>query len=169
MRQRALSRRAVLRGTAAGAVAMTAAGCSAAETTPPAPPAPDPETVLLTKVIAGKEEMVALYRQAAGSSTELAASLGPFQRRHEAHLAALRRRLPPSPASGPGSATPRTPSSSPTAAAVKVTVGRLRDLERRAAATRPRQIAGVSPSLAQLLACIGACEAANAVALTRTP
>ncbi|MEU8271832.1 twin-arginine translocation signal domain-containing protein [Sphaerisporangium sp. NPDC049002] len=164
MRQQALTRRAVLRGTAAGAVAVAVAGCSARETPPPAPKPPDPETVLLTGVIADKERMVALYRQAVLSGGKMAAVLGPFQQRHEVHLAELRRRLPPSPA--PASPTPSAAAGSPPAAA-RVSVGRLRELERKAAAARPRQIANVSPALAQLLACIGACEAAHAVALAR--
>ncbi|MEO3810094.1 hypothetical protein ABGB17_13930 [Sphaerisporangium sp. B11E5] len=169
MRQRALTRRAVLRGTAAGAVAAAAAGCTAPAPAPPKPAPPDPETVLLTKVIAAKEEMVALYRRAAESGGGLAAELQPFQRRHEAHLTELRRRLPPRAASSsPASSTQPSPSppATPTPAP-KVSLSRLRELEREAAATRPRQIGGVSPSLAQLLACIGACEAAHAVALAR--
>jgi hypothetical protein len=170
VRQRALTRRAVLRGTAAGAVATAVAGCSAGEPAPPATPEPpDRETVLLTKVIQDKEQVVALYRQAAGSGVKLAAELRPFQQRHEAHLAALRRRLPPSPsptaASPAPSPTAPSPASTGSPSAAKVSVARLRELERRAAATRPRQIGDVSPALAQLLACIGACEAAHAVAL----
>lgn len=172
MPQRALTRRAVLRGTAAGAAVTVAAGCSAPVPAPREPARPDPETVLLTKVIAAKEEMVALYGRAAEPGTGLAAALRPFQQRHEAHLAELRRRLPPratSPASPPGpppSPGPPSPGASPPPE--KVSLGRLRQLEREAAATRPRQIGGVSASLAQLLACIGACEAAHAVALART-
>ncbi|MFC4584557.1 twin-arginine translocation signal domain-containing protein [Sphaerisporangium corydalis] len=167
MRQRALSRRAVLKGTAAGAVAAAVAGCAPPEAAPVDPAAPpDPETVLLTKVIADKEQIVALYRQAARPGTRLATTLQPFQHRHEAHLVELRRRLPPAPP--PASPSPSVSAGSPPATA-RVSVGRLRELERRSAATRPRQIGGASPPLAQLLACIGACEAAHAAALARTP
>ncbi|MFC6084428.1 hypothetical protein [Sphaerisporangium aureirubrum] len=168
MRQRALTRRAVLRGTAAGAAVVAAAGCSAPPPAPPKPAPPDPETVLLTKVIAAKEEMIALYRRAAASGGDRAAELQPFQRRHEAHLAELRRRLPPRPSPAASSPAPSlSPSPSPSTQGARVPVSRLRQLEREAAATRPRQIDGVSPSLAQLLSCIGACEAAHAVALAR--
>ncbi|MDH2425205.1 hypothetical protein [Sphaerisporangium sp. TRM90804] len=171
MRQRALTRRALLRGTAAGAAAAVA-GCSPTPGAPPAaPPAPpDPETVLLTGVIAAKEEMVALYRRAGEADAATAAELLPFRQRHEAHLAELRRRLP---ASAP-SATPTAPvspaptSPAPTPSPSAVSVGALRTLERKAAAARPRQAEGVSPALAQLLACIGACEAVHATALPRT-
>ncbi|GGK83506.1 hypothetical protein Sme01_17600 [Sphaerisporangium melleum] len=169
MRQCALTRRAVLRGTAAAALAVPATGCSGHDRPAPAAPArpPDPETVLLTRVIADKERMVALYRQAALANAKIAATLRPFQQRHEAHLAELRRRLPSpaTPAATP--ATSATPGSSPPGA--KVTIGRLRDMERAAAAARPRQIGTVSPPLAQLLASIGACEAAHAAALAGSP
>ncbi|MEV6986222.1 hypothetical protein AB0M95_33865 [Sphaerisporangium sp. NPDC051017] len=172
MRQRAVSRRAVLRGTAAGAVAAAVAGCSTGQnghggTAPSGPATPDPETVLVTKVIADKERIVALYRQAAAPGSKAAAVLLPFQRRHEAHIAELRRRLPRSPM--PATPTPSGPTPSPTGSASpgKISIGRLREAERKAAATRPRQIGDVSPALAQLLACIGACEAAHAAALAR--
>ncbi|GII60536.1 hypothetical protein Skr01_06210 [Sphaerisporangium krabiense] len=179
MRQRAVavSRRAVLRGTAAGAAAAAVAGCSTGQraATPPRPLPPDPETVLLTEVIADKERIVALYRRAAEPGSRNAAVLLGFQRRHEAHLAELRRRLPrpaapstpaPSPSGSPPVPSPSSSSSEP---GEKVSIGRLREAERRSAAARPRQIGGVSPALAQLLACIGACEAAHVVALARVP
>ncbi|MFC4529631.1 hypothetical protein [Sphaerisporangium dianthi] len=172
MRQRALTRRAVLSGTAAAAVAASVTGCSGPEPAPgtaPTPRPPDRETVLLTSVIADKERMVASYRQAARSGAEVAATLRPFQQRHEAHLAELRRRLPATPA------TPRTPATGSPAPAASagssppaVSIRALRDMERRAAASRPRQIGAVSPALAQLLASIGACEAAHAAALARS-
>ncbi|WP_220182758.1 hypothetical protein [Sphaerisporangium album] len=169
MRQRAVSRRAVLRGTAAGAVAAAVAGCSTGRevTSPSTPAPPDPETVLVTKVIADKERIVALYRQAAAPGSKAAAALLPFQRRHEAHIAELRRRLPRTPRPATPAPSAPTPSASGSASSGKVSIGRLREAERKAAATRPRQIGDVSPALAQLLACIGACEAAHVAALAR--
>ncbi|WP_214413010.1 hypothetical protein [Sphaerisporangium fuscum] len=169
MRQHALSRRAVLRGTAAGVVAATAAGCSKHGSAPPAvPEKPDLDTVLLTSVIADKEHIVTLYRQAALSGAKIATVLLPFQQRHEAHLAELRRRLPAGPSASPASGGTPPASPAPSASANgRVSIGTLRELERKAAAARPRQIGGVSPALAQLLACIGACEAAHALALAR--
>ncbi|MFC7588780.1 hypothetical protein ACFQYP_37585 [Nonomuraea antimicrobica] len=47
-------------------------------------------------------------------------------------------------------------------------MARLRDLERKAAAQRVRQLDTASPGLAQLIASIGACEAAHVVALPRS-
>ncbi|GGO77056.1 twin-arginine translocation signal domain-containing protein [Nonomuraea cavernae] len=157
-----LSRRAVLAGAAAAAAL---AGCSTTTGAPPTSPPPEPpERVLARQLIAEKEATIALY------STLIAdggARLTPFRDRHQAHLSELRRRFPGVPAA---SATPSaTPSAAPSAtAAPKVTLSRLRTLERRAAALRTRQLTGVPPAMAQLVASIGACEAAHAVALPRS-
>ncbi|MFF4987803.1 hypothetical protein ACFY19_11470 [Streptosporangium saharense] len=161
---RSVSRRSLLRGGALGVAAATVAGCATGRPEPSHPPAaepPDPEIMLIRQLIAGKERTIALY-SSAGSGKLL-----PFRQRHEAHLAELRRRLPretvpaspsPSPSpSGTSTTTPREP----------VSVRSLRDLERESAALRPRQLDGVSPALAQLIASIGACEAAHALALSR--
>ncbi|MGW4406013.1 hypothetical protein ACWEJ6_18425 [Nonomuraea sp. NPDC004702] len=170
MRPRHLSRRAVLAG---GAAALTA--CSASGPAGPATPAPDsPETVLLRQVVADKERTVALYSALIAGGAD---SLEPFRARHQAHLAELRKYLPAGPppaspsvsspavsaAASPGASPSATPSKSP-----KPTLSRLRDVERRAAAQRPRQLAGLSPGVAQLLASIGACEAVHAVSLPKS-
>lgn len=156
---RSVSRRALLRGGALGVAAVTVTGCAAEERVPPAVAPPDPETVLLRELIAGKERTVALYASAASARLE------PFRQRHEAHLAELRRRLPPAPPAAASTAATPTPSPSGSAPQGAPSVRTLRNLERRAAELRTRQIKGVSPPLAQLLASIGACEAAHAVAL----
>jgi hypothetical protein len=141
--------------------ALTVAGCAAEEPKPVVAKPPDPETVLLNQLIASKERTIALYVSTAS------AKLAPFVERHRAHLAALRGRLPSSsPPSSPILATP-SPSATPTPDR-KPTLRSLRELERSAAALRPRQLAGVSPALAQLIASIGACEAAHALALSRS-
>ncbi|MGV9778466.1 hypothetical protein [Streptosporangium sp. NPDC003464] len=160
---RSLSRRALLRGGALGVAAAAVAGCAAEEPEPPRAEPPDPETVLLKQLIAGKEQTIAHYASAAS------AKLAPFRERHEAHLAELRRRLPPESAATPapsGSAPSPAPSGTP-APARKASLRSLQALERKAAALRPRQLDGASPSLAQLIASIGACEAAHALALSR--
>jgi hypothetical protein len=154
VRPRSLSRRAVLAGGAVSALS----GCSGTPGTPQPSPAPsasdDPEKALLRKLIADKERVIALY------STLIAAGqtkLGPFRDRHQAHLDELRKRLG------------ETAKPSPTAsAAPRTSLSRLRDTERKSAALRARQVAGVSPQLAQLVASIGACEAAHALALPRS-
>lgn len=163
-----MTRRALL-GTAAAGLAVS--GCSSrtgqgSEKTRAANP-PDPQTVLLISLIAAKEQMIALYQRAALSDARRATTLEQFRQRHVAHLAALRKLLPRDAAPSP-SPSPSVASGSPSqASGSAVSVGRLRDAERRAAAERPAQTAGVSPALAQLLAGIGACEAVHVVALGR--
>lgn len=154
VRPRSPSRRAVLTAGAAAA-ALTACG-TAGHPPPVTPPAEDPDRVLLRELIAEKERTVALYATLIDAG---AAKLVPFRDRHQAHLTELRRRSP----DAGKLPTTATPSPSP-----KVSLTRLRDVERRAAALRPRQIAEVSAPLAQLVASIGACEAAHATALPRT-
>ncbi|SDQ99957.1 hypothetical protein [Thermostaphylospora chromogena] len=164
-----LDRRALLRGAAALGAGAAAAGCAGSGTSPASvtPPSPHPQTLLLRRLIADKEETIALYRRAAADDERLRA----FQRRHEIHLAELKRHLPPAetatPSPASAAASPATvASSSPTPE--KVTTERLRKRERESAASRLDQIESVSPSLAQLLAGIGACEAVHALALARS-
>ncbi|MEZ0072357.1 hypothetical protein [Planotetraspora sp. GP83] len=172
-----MTRRALL-GTAAAGLAVS--GCSfrtgqgSGKTGAHKPP--DPQTVLLISLIAAKEQMIALYQRAALSDAKRAGTLEQFRQRHVAHLAALRKLLPrdaaptpsPSPSPSEASGSPSQASGSPSqASGSAVSAGRLRDAERRAAAGRPAQTAGVSPALAQLLAGIGACEAVHVIALGR--
>jgi hypothetical protein len=162
VRPRQLSRRALLAG---GAAALTA--CSAAGPPHPSAPAPDsPETVLLKALIAEKERTIVLY---SSLITDGADKLVPFRDRHQAHLNELRKHVKAS-ASAPPSPTPTatpTPTPTPTPTA-KASLPRLRELERKAAVARARSLAGLSPGVAQLVASIGACEAAHVVALPRS-
>ncbi|GAA2902134.1 hypothetical protein GCM10010517_67990 [Streptosporangium fragile] len=165
---RSVSRRALLRGGALGVATVTLTGCAEEEPVRLAAKPPDPETVLVQELIAGKERTIALYASAGEDR------LTPFKQRHEAHLAELRRRLPPgataaSSSSAPAPASSASPAPTPSPSeSRRPTVRGLMDLERRAAALRPRQLAGASPALAQLIASIGACEAAHALALSRS-
>ncbi|MDP4509445.1 hypothetical protein [Nonomuraea turcica] len=160
MRPRHLSRRVLLAG---GAAALTACNASG----PPQPPAqaPDsPETLLLKDLIAEKERTIALYSSLIAGGAQ---KLVPFRDRHQAHLDELRKHVKatasaPARLSASGSATPSA------SATPKTSLSRLRDLERKAAALRARQLASVSPGMAQLIASIGACEAAHAAALPRS-
>ncbi|MEQ4718224.1 hypothetical protein [Nonomuraea sp. B19D2] len=115
-----------------------------------------PETTLLKGLIAEKERTIELYSSLISGGAQ---KLVPFRDRHQAHLNELRKYV--TVASSPSVAAS-------TAATAKPSLSRLRDLERRAAALRVRQLAGVSPGVAQLIASIGACEAAHAVALPRS-
>ncbi|MEV5497069.1 hypothetical protein AB0M50_16895 [Nonomuraea fuscirosea] len=164
MRPVQLSRRALLAG---GAAALTA--CSASGPDRPAAPAPDsPETVMLKGLIAEKERTIALYSSLISGGAD---KLVPFRDRHQAHLDELRRHVavPSPPVAAPGSAAP-SPTATPTATAKarKPSLARLRELERKAAAGRARALGGLSPGVAQLVASIGACEAAHVVALPRS-
>ncbi|HLU72817.1 MAG TPA: ferritin-like domain-containing protein [Nonomuraea sp.] len=161
MRQPHLSRRALLAGGAAVAVL---AGCSTPE---PEPVRDTPEEALARALIAEKERTVALYSAPAAGGGKAAA----YRDRHAAHLAELRRRYPrltePTPASSTVSAS--APVSATPTPTQKMTLARLRALDRRAAARRPAQLAGVAPALAQLVASIGACEALHAGSAVKRP
>jgi hypothetical protein len=182
------SRRDLLAG---GAACVGLAGCSSGGS--PAAPSPspvDPERVLVGELMADKERTIGLYSTLISSG---AARLTPFRGRHEAHLAELRRRFPDVTPSSPAPGAPEAPPSSggtaspgvtgspgataspsatasagATASPQKVSLTRLRDVERRAAALRPRQLADASPALAQLIASIGACETLHVLALPRS-
>ncbi|MFI9838655.1 hypothetical protein ACIHFD_16580 [Nonomuraea sp. NPDC051941] len=152
MRPRHLSRRALLAG---GAAALTA--CSATGPPQPSVRASDsPETTLLKDLIAEKERTIALYSALISSGAQ---KLVPFRDRHQAHVNELRKYV--TLASAPPVTS--TPTSAP-----KPSLSRLRDLERKAAALRIRQLDRVSPGVAQLIASIGACEAAHVLALPRS-
>jgi hypothetical protein len=158
VRPRHLSRRVLLAG---GAAALTA--CSSSGPPQPSAPAPDsPETRLLKGLIAEKERTVALYSSLIAGGAQ---KLVPFRDRHQAHLNELRKHVPAAASASPSA--PASPSATATATP-KASLSRLRDLERKAAALRTRQLAGVSPGMAQLIASIGACEAAHATALPRS-
>ncbi|TMR15028.1 hypothetical protein ETD86_27940 [Nonomuraea turkmeniaca] len=161
MRPPHLSRRVMLVG---GAAALTACNASGPPPQPPAQAPDSPETLLLKELVAEKERTIALYSSLIAGGAE---KLTPFRDRHQAHLNELRKHLK-APASA--SATPSaTASATPSATATpKTSLSRLRDLERKAAALRTRQLAAVSPGMAQVIASIGACEAAHAVALPRS-
>lgn len=160
VRQPQLSRRALLAG---GAAVAALAACSTPE---PEPVRDTPEEALARVLIADKEQTIALYSALiSGGDDDLAA----HRDRHQAHLAELRRRYPrllttPTPSPTVSASV----SASPTAAA-KVSRARMRALERRAAARRPGQTAGVAPALAQLVASIGACEALHGGAAVQAP
>jgi hypothetical protein len=138
-------------------------GCTSRSAEPARPRPKDPQVVLLTSLIGAKEQMIALYDRGALAKADLATALEPFRQRHAAHLAAFKKLLPP------GDGVSPSPSPAPTAstASSPVSLARLRDAERRAAAGRPAQMANASPALAQLLASVGACEAVHAMALGR--
>lgn len=128
---------------------------------------PLPDVAVLTGAIASEERLIALYESARRANAPLAARLDPFLARHREHLSVLRRYLVP----GSGGRSP-----SPTAAAAPPAMpgdpdralSLLRKAESQAAAARMYDVERVAPGVAQLLACIGACEAGHAAALPRS-
>jgi hypothetical protein len=146
---------------------LATAGCSSADLFAgpdplSGPPSLAPETVVLDAVIAAEEHLVAQYRSAlagrgAGHATTLLTSLLSH---HEAHLTQLKARLvvPPGYQASP-SASPLPSMEAAT------TVAELRAAEQASAAALTRQLAGVSPALAQLFASIAASDASHAMAL----
>ncbi|MFI6294142.1 hypothetical protein ACIBEJ_21310 [Nonomuraea sp. NPDC050790] len=173
--RRPLTRRAVLAGgahvaggaglaaLAAGAGLTTLTGCSGSGEPRATTPKPeDPEHVLARELIADKERTIGLYTTLITSGGAKAGKLAPFRERHEAHLAELRRRFPEA------AKLPTRPPTTPPSPPPKVSLTRLRDVERKAAALRPRQLTAASPAFAQLIASIGACEALHVLSLPRS-
>jgi hypothetical protein len=104
-------------------------------------------------------------------SASLAARLRPLRGEHRLHLAQLRSRLivPPasaaaaSPSPSPSGQSPSGPGSGPAGTAAAISY--LQAAEHAAATTLLRQLAAVSPSLAQLMASVAASEATHVTAL----
>jgi len=157
---------------------LATAGCRSSDVfTGPDPLAGPPplghDVLTLQAVIAAEENLIALYRTAiTGGSPAAARSrmLSPLLAQHEQHLVRLRARLVEPPARGVrgdgqsprargGSGGGRPPG------AGTVGIARLRAAERASAASLVRQLAAVSPALAQLFASIAASDATHATAL----
>ncbi|HKB30359.1 MAG TPA: hypothetical protein VKD26_05915 [Streptosporangiaceae bacterium] len=150
---------------------LAAAGCGApAAATPPAGRPSD--VTILREAIAAKNNLIGLYTAVRAVHPELASQLDPLLTDNTAHLAELNRRLiepahPPSPPTG--RARGRSPSPAPVPGSRSAALATLRTAERSAAAAAVGQLRTVTPSLAQLLASIAACEAAHAAALAAPP
>jgi hypothetical protein len=165
-RRRMLSA-SVLAALAAGTGGL--AGCTAEPSPWAKPPKPSPDVKVLHDVISAEYLMISKYTAVLAAFPRLAGSMSPLLAQHREHLTALQARLViPSGASPaqvasatarPRAPRPRVPSSRPAA------IGYLRAAERDQAAALAHRVAGVPPSLAQLLASIGACEAAHAALL----
>ena len=160
------TRRALLGGGAAlGGTLLLATGCGdAGEASEP----PDAELATLRKSIATEAALIALYDAARRAQPGLARRLrGPLHH-HQSHLARLNSRIAdaspspsPSGSASPGkSAAPRLPHGT------DGVLHALRRAERAASEERTGQLARVSPSLAQLLASIAACEYAHLATLS---
>jgi hypothetical protein len=175
-----LTRRSVLLGAGAAALA----GCTGQASGPasPSPAAPAPDERLRRAVAVAEAELVALYAAARAAHPDLADALAQVEARHRKHSAAIGasgrmapvpRRMVAEPASTAGSATATptpTPTPSPTVPAIPGDPAQARRTllraEEQAAVARLQDCLNCEDAaLAELLAAIAAGEAANAVLL----
>lgn len=157
------TRRAVLGGLggSAAAVLATVAGCT--KISPAAAPPPGPDVALLDGVIQNEADLIALYEAVMAAHQALGARLRPLHDHHARHLAVLQRHYVPGTDSGTTTPAPRPAATAP--AGESRALAALRAAEREAAAARAGEVGRAAPGLAQLLAGIGACEAAHAQVL----
>ena len=165
------TRRAVL-AAAAGLPLLAVSGCKGVGALA-APPTQAPDVAVLRSAIAAEEVMIARYDAVMTRSASLAARLRPLRGEHRLHLAQLRSRLivppasaaaaSPSPSPSPSGQSPAGPGSVPAGTAAAISY--LQAAEHAAATTLLRQLAAVSPSLAQLMASVAASEATHVTAL----
>ncbi|MQA82357.1 MAG: hypothetical protein GEV10_28500 [Streptosporangiales bacterium] len=163
----AITRRGVLQSLAVAGLA--AAGCRPLFRESGPPPRPDPDVVVTVRALTAEDQLLVAYAAVAERHPKLAGELAAFRKRHEAHRAALVARLPAGHLAG---RTP-TPSASPsptgttTATPSATDVADLVEAEREAAADRVTDALAAGPTLAQVLAGMGACAAAHAQLLRR--
>jgi hypothetical protein len=166
------TRRRVLTTSALAALTAAVAGCAQGTPWPWAtPPRPAPDVGVLHEVIDAENTMISRYTAALAAHPGLAAAISPVLAEHRQHLAQLRARLVipagASAADKAAAALPRPPRPQlPHSQAA--TLGYLRSAERAAAGALAARLASVPPSLAQLMASIGASEATHAALLGRT-
>lgn len=150
-------------------------GCEAPATATSDTPARG--VAILREAIAAKQETIALYNAIRAAHPRLAPRLDPLIRDNTAHLAELKRRLI-EPAHRAGSGLSRQQEAlanrqrarngpPPVPHRPAAALATLRSAERTAARVHIEQLRGVTPSLAQLLASIAACEATHVVALRK--
>jgi hypothetical protein len=164
------TRRRVLSASLLTALAAGAAGCAAGQPWPWAtPPKPSPDVGVLRDVIAAEESMISRYTAVLAAYPGLGGTASPLLAQHRAHLAQLRSRLVipagAAPAVSPSASVPRPARRPRVPSGQAAAVGYLRAAERDEAAALVRWLVRVPPSLAQLLASIGASEAAHAALL----
>lgn len=164
------TRRRVLGASALTALAVAGvAGCAAGQPWPwAAPPRSAPDVGVLRDVIAAEATMIARYTSVLAAFPALSRTAAPLLAEHRSHLAQLRAWLVIPRGAGPSaSAAARVPvrRPPPVPASPAAAVAYLRAAERGQAAALVRWLVAVPPSLAQLLASIGASEATHAAAL----
>lgn len=178
-----LSRRRVLAGLGATALAGTLAGCTFGDDRAPGPidtsPAPvvDPDAARRSAAIASAQQLADAYAATASAHPDLAAVLVPIAADHADHVAILDPAAAvPTPTPTTSLATPAPTGSAatapPTAAGPPVPAdpvaardGLVAAEQNASAQARTDAVSAVEPALARLLASIGASRALHAVAL----
>ncbi|MBD0292010.1 MAG: hypothetical protein ICV70_00350 [Jiangellaceae bacterium] len=176
-----LSRRALVAGAVTGLVAGLLAACTGKQqqrrSPTPAPGSVTPDERLRRELVAAEQRMLALYAATAAAHPGLAARLDPFQERHRRHLTAIELSgavaSPPASTSAPSPGAPSATGTSGTAglghgaqpavpADAAAAVAALRAAEQAAAAARLQDCLRCTDDLfAELVAAVGACEAAH--------
>lgn len=125
----------------------------------------DPDVVVTMRALAAEQALLDAYARVARRHPSLAKRLAGFRRRHTAHRDALHARLPVDASGRVVTPTPiasaRPKASASPSATVADTLPALVAAERAAAADRVTDALDASPTLAEVLASIGACEAAH--------
>lgn len=147
--------------TAAGAAGVLAAGCRPLFRQRAEPAPPDPDVTATAAALDRQQDLLAAYAAAERAHSEHAKDLRAFSKRHEAHAAALRARLPAGHPKKPG----RT--ASPSASATFAGLSDLAHAERAASKAFAAAALDASPTLAQVLASMSACCAAHVPLLRR--
>jgi hypothetical protein len=123
-----------------------------------APPVMSAQTQGLLHAVTAEQNLIWIYNRAIAAYSGLGPALAPLRAEHEAHLARLRGRV----VEPPGKRVPGTVTSKPALGTTTAAVlTQLRDAEQAALKTLMSRLDGASPSLAQLYASIGACEATH--------
>jgi hypothetical protein len=166
------TRRRVLATSALAAAGAAVAGCTPGTHWPWAkPPRPAPDVGVLHDVIDAEYKMISRYTAVLSVYPGLAGAISPVLAEHRQHLAQLRARLiipaGASAAEAAAAAPPRLRRPQ-LPAGHAAALGYLRSAERAAAGALVGRLASVPPSLAQLIASIGASEATHAALLART-
>ena len=127
-----------------------------------APPVVSAQTQALLHAVTAEQNLIWIYNRAIAAYSALGPALAPLRAEHEAHLAQLRGRVvEPAGMQVPGTVTSKPALGTSTAAVLH----QLRNAEQAAVTAMMGKLDGASPSLAQLYASIGACEATHVTVL----
>ena len=165
------TRRRMLASSGLAALGVVVAGCAPGTPWPWAkPPRPAPDVGVLHEVIDAEYTMISRYTAALAAHPGLATAISAVLAEHRQHLAQLRAQLViPAGASAAqrAAAAPRLVGRPQLPPGQTATLGYLRSAERAAASALAARLTSVPPSLAQLMASIGASEATHAALLGR--